>query len=333
MKKEKTIRTYQRKTKSGKITTVKSHTAKYDAAAEVAKKAARKKGAGGELQAKLTKMPDPKLELQQYLDELKKSRSGASSDTAKTTKPAPKKKLKKPVGGGITGLEPRETKKAPAKKQTKPAPKSSGLSSTEFKAWYHDPKSKEGRAAAKKLKEQVGAEKYKELNKKANDSYSSRGHISLFKSIGSDSTSKAAPKKPLKKPVGGGITGLEPNKKTTKVKSSSNSSKNAASKSSDTFSDLKGLHRVLKYNEFKDAEPKSLTGTKRNSALKILKANGYKKVADYWVPPKGKGNTYTDYKGSLFQTDSDSKRDLYSGHTFLSSSQYKTLTELGYKKR
>lgn len=219
MKKEKTIRTYQRKTKSGKITTVKSHTTKYDAAAEVAKKAARKKGAGGELQAKITKMPDPKLELQQYLDELKKSRSGASSDTVKTTKPAPKKKLKKPVGGGITGLEPKETKKVPAKKQTKPAPKSSGLSSTEFKAWYHDPKSKEGRAAAKKLKEQVGAEKYKELNKKANDSYSSRGHISLFKSIGSDSTSKAAPKKPLKKPVGGGITGLEPNKKiTTKSK-------------------------------------------------------------------------------------------------------------------
>lgn len=188
MKKEKTIRTYQRKTKSGKITTVKSHTAKYDAAAEVAKKAARKKGAGGELQAKITKMPDPKLELQQYLDELKKSRSGASSDTTKTTKPAPKKKLKKPVGGGITGLEPRETKKVPAKKQTKPAPKSSGLSSTEFKAWYHDPKSKEGRAAAKKLKEQVGAEKYKELNKEANDNYSSRGHLSMFKRVGGGST-------------------------------------------------------------------------------------------------------------------------------------------------
>lgn len=234
MKKEKTIRTYQRKTKSGKITTVKSHTAKYDAAAEVAKKAARKKGAGGELQAKITKMPDPKLELEQYLDELKKSRSGASSDTAKTTKPAPKKKLKKPVGGGITGLEPRETKKAPAKKQTKPAPKSSGLSSTEFKAWYHDPKSKEGRAAAKKLKEQVGAEKYKELNKKANDSYSSRGHISLFKSIGSDSTSKAAPKKPLKKPVGGGITGLEPKKKPTSSKATAKEKKSSWTKTSDT---------------------------------------------------------------------------------------------------
>lgn len=234
MKKEKTIKTYQRKTKSGKITTVKSHTAKYDAAAEVAKKAARKKGAGGELKTRLTKMPDPKLELQNYLDELKKSRSGASSDTTKTKKPAPKKKLKKPVGGGITGLEPKESKKAPAKKQEKTAPKSSGLSSTEFKAWYHDPKSKEGKAAAKKLKEQVGAEKYKELNKKANDSYSSRGHISLFKSIGSDSTSKTAPKKTLKKPVGGGITGLEPKKKSTSSKATAKEKKSSWTKTSDT---------------------------------------------------------------------------------------------------
>ena len=234
MKKEKTIKTYQRKTKSGKITTVKSHTAKYDAAAEVAKKAARKKGAGGELKTRLTKMPDPKLELQNYLDELKKSRSGASSDTTKTKKPAPKKKLKKPVGGGITGLEPKESKKAPAKKQKKTAPKSSGLSSTEFKAWYHDPKSKEGKAAAKKLKEQVGAEKYKELNKKANDSYSSRGHISLFKSIGSDSTSKTVSKKTLKKPVGGGITGLEPKKKSTSSKATAKEKKSSWTKTSDT---------------------------------------------------------------------------------------------------
>lgn len=234
MKKEKTIKTYQRKTKSGKITTVKSHTAKYDAAAEVVKKAARKKGAGGELKTRLTKMPDPKLELQNYLDELKKSRSGASSDTTKTKKPAPKKKLKKPVGGGITGLEPKESKKAPAKKQKKTAPKSSGLSSTEFKAWYHDPKSKEGKAAAKKLKEQVGAEKYKELNKKANDSYSSRGHISLFKSIGSDSTSKTVSKKTLKKPVGGGITGLEPKKKSTSSKATAKEKKSSWTKTSDT---------------------------------------------------------------------------------------------------
>nr|UVY15527.1 MAG: hypothetical protein [Bacteriophage sp.] len=240
MKKEKTIKTYQRKTKSGKITTVKSHTAKYDAAAEVAKKAARKKGAGGELKTRLTKMPDPKLELQNYLDELKKSRSGASSDTTKTKKPAPKKKLKKPVGGGITGLEPKESKKGSCQEQKKTAPKSSGLSSTEFKAWYHDPKSKEGKAAAKKLKEQVGAEKYKELNKKANDSYSSRGHISLFKSIGSDSTSKTVSKKTLKKPVGGGITGLEPKKKSTSSKATAKEKKSSWTKTSDTPLHKKG---------------------------------------------------------------------------------------------
>lgn len=63
------------------------------------------------------------------------------------------------------------------------------------------------------------------------------------------------------------------------------------------FSDLKGLRKALKYDEFKDDGPKSLSGTQRNSALKILKSNGYKKVSNYWVPPKGKGETYTDYRG------------------------------------
>lgn len=94
---------------------------------------------------------------------------------------------------------------------------------------------------------------------------------------------------------------------------------------------MKGLRKALKYDEFKDDGPKSLSGTQRNSALKILKSNGYKKVSNYWVPPKGKGETYTDYRGALYQTDSDSKRDLYSGHTLLSSAQRKTLKELGHK--
>lgn len=288
MKKEKTIRTYQRKTKSGKITTVKSHTAKYDAAAEVAKKAARKKGAGGELQAKITKMPDPKLELEQYLDELKKSRSGASSDTAKTTKPAPKKKLKKPVGGGITGLEPRETKKAPAKKQKKSAPKSSGLSSTEFKAWYHDPKSKEGKAAAKKLKEQVGAEKYKELNKKANDSYSSRGHISLFKSIGSDSTSKTVSKKTLKKPVGGGITGLEPKKKST-------SSKDTGRKKDIVVSKATAKEKKSSWTKTSD------TPLRKKGDMAVGSMNVGKRSIDLEVRPTDKGYEVSMYdrKGNI----------------------------------
>ena len=51
MKKEKTIRSYKRKTKGGKVVTVKQHTAKYDAAEEM-KKALAKKGAGEELASK-----------------------------------------------------------------------------------------------------------------------------------------------------------------------------------------------------------------------------------------------------------------------------------------
>lgn len=49
MKKEKTVKTYQRRTKTGKVVTVKQHTAKYDAA-EALKEAAKKKGAGEELE-------------------------------------------------------------------------------------------------------------------------------------------------------------------------------------------------------------------------------------------------------------------------------------------
>lgn len=51
MKKEKTIRTYQRRTKSGKMVTVRQHTASYDAA-EKAMEVAKRKGAGEELEAK-----------------------------------------------------------------------------------------------------------------------------------------------------------------------------------------------------------------------------------------------------------------------------------------
>lgn len=52
MKKEKTIRTYQRRTKSGKVVTVKQHTAKYDAAEELRKALSKKKGAGDEFEGR-----------------------------------------------------------------------------------------------------------------------------------------------------------------------------------------------------------------------------------------------------------------------------------------
>lgn len=52
MKKEKTVRTYQRRTKSGKMVTVREHKASYDAAEEARKAATKKAGAGSELSKK-----------------------------------------------------------------------------------------------------------------------------------------------------------------------------------------------------------------------------------------------------------------------------------------
>ena len=52
MKKERVIRTHQRHTKSGKVTTVRQHTAKYDATDKL--KTTKKKGFGGELKNRET---------------------------------------------------------------------------------------------------------------------------------------------------------------------------------------------------------------------------------------------------------------------------------------
>ena len=98
MKKEKTIRTYQRRTKSGKVVTVRQHTASYDAA-EKLREIAKKKGAGKELEDRKSKgMPDPSLPLEQYLDELSKRKKGSeaedSADVSKEAKKGAEKKTK-----------------------------------------------------------------------------------------------------------------------------------------------------------------------------------------------------------------------------------------------
>lgn len=59
MKKEKQVRAYTRKTKSGRTVTVRAHKASYDAAEEVAKEIARRKGAGEELTRKKTVKEQP----------------------------------------------------------------------------------------------------------------------------------------------------------------------------------------------------------------------------------------------------------------------------------
>ena len=57
MKKEKSVRTYQRKSKSGKIVTVHSYKAKYDAAEEAHKEMAKRAGAGDELKKRKSAAP------------------------------------------------------------------------------------------------------------------------------------------------------------------------------------------------------------------------------------------------------------------------------------
>lgn len=67
MKKEKKIKTYTRKTKSGRVATVKAHTAKYDAA-DMAKEALKKaKGAGKEFEGKRSRVFERDLDLEDML--------------------------------------------------------------------------------------------------------------------------------------------------------------------------------------------------------------------------------------------------------------------------
>lgn len=57
MKKEKSVRTYQRKSKNGKVVTVRSYKAKYDAAEEARKEMAKRAGAGDELKKRKSAAP------------------------------------------------------------------------------------------------------------------------------------------------------------------------------------------------------------------------------------------------------------------------------------
>lgn len=112
MKKEKQVKSYQRRTKSGKVVTVKAHTAKYDAA-EKAKEAAKKKGAGKELEDKFgkKKMPDPNLSMNEYLDELKKGKKSGSNEVANEDE--------KTQRSGLSSLEKKLTSKESKLKELK----------------------------------------------------------------------------------------------------------------------------------------------------------------------------------------------------------------------
>lgn len=187
MKKEKQVKSYQRRTKSGKMVTVRAHTATYDAA-DKAKEAAKKKGAGKELEERMTKKPTQleipfdKEEEKKVLDEVKET---AEKESAK--KPSEKKTTKKvrPVGSGTNGPAPKKkSDMRVAKTETaKPASSEPAFTAAEFKEWYRGTGSAADKKVAKALRAQLGRAGYRKLEDEAIDNYSSRGHLSMFKRV------------------------------------------------------------------------------------------------------------------------------------------------------
>lgn len=182
MKKEKTIRTYQRRTKSGKIVTVKQHTAKYDAA-EKAKEAAKKKGAGNELEAKMKRLRLKEL-IGKELPEEEVEKKVLDEDE----KEAKKKGKIRPVGTGTNGPEPKKSTAKSKPKKAESAASNSAFTAAEFKEWYHGTGSAADKKVAKALRAQLGRAGYRKLEDEAIDNYSSRGHLSMFKRVSGGSS-------------------------------------------------------------------------------------------------------------------------------------------------
>ena len=189
MKKEKTIKTYQRRTKSGKMVTVKQHTAKYDAA-DRAKEMASKEGAGDELAAKKEKIWQ--LPMNEFLKKLKEkdaAKKEQETPDAQKTEAAPKKTPK--------SVKSTKTTKNAATTQA------NGVSASDFKSWYHfndwdKPKKSwpaEVRAADAAIRKQLGSKKaYDDYCSQIDNSYSKSGHNKAFKSFGGGTTSSAKAK-------------------------------------------------------------------------------------------------------------------------------------------
>lgn len=202
MKKEKKVRTYQRRTKSGKTITVRAHTASYEAA-EKAKEAAKKEGAGEELSSKVKKGEEWKLPMDEFLKKLKEERvqkredeeskkvedekPKKKSEKAEKKTPAKKTTKKRTVGTGTNGPEPK--KKATAKKTaTKADTSEPAFTRDEFKEWYRGTGSAADKKVAKALRKQLGRSGYHKFEDEAIDNYTSRGHLSMFKRVSGGSS-------------------------------------------------------------------------------------------------------------------------------------------------
>lgn len=207
MKKEKKVRTYQRRTKSGKTITVRAHTASYEAA-DKAKEAAKKKGAGDEFSSKVKKGDEWKLPMNEFLDKLKEERAKKREDEEpkkvedekpkkksekKSEKKTPAKKAtkKRTVGTGTNGPEPK--KKATTKKTAANADTSEpAFTRDEFKEWYRGTGSAADKKVAKALRKQLGRSGYRKFEDEAIDNYTSRGHLSMFKRVSGEGKSSTS---------------------------------------------------------------------------------------------------------------------------------------------
>lgn len=94
MQKEKKVKSYQRRTKSGKMVTVRAHTAKYDAAEE-AKELAKKKGSGDELEARKRKLAMEQLAGKKAAEELEKQKAEKETEEEPKEKKSTKSEVPK----------------------------------------------------------------------------------------------------------------------------------------------------------------------------------------------------------------------------------------------
>lgn len=191
MKKEKKVRAYQRRTKSGKTVTVRAHTASYEAA-EKAKEAAKKKGAGDEIAER--KKKNWELPMDEFLKKLKEERAQKREDEEpknvedekpkksekKTEKKASSKK--RTVGTGTNGPEPKK-KTTTKKTSTKADDSEPAFTRDEFKEWYRGTGSAADKKVAKALRKQLGRSGYRKFEDEAINNYTSRGHLSMFKRV------------------------------------------------------------------------------------------------------------------------------------------------------
>lgn len=302
MKKEKKVRTYQRRTKSGKTVTVRAHTASYEAA-EKAKEAAKKKGAGEELSSKVKKGEEWKLPMDEFLKKLKDDRDEKKwndevlkswkSDDEKSKKKSKKKTektlsentiKKRTVGTGTNGPELKKkttTKKMVAKADTsEPA-----FTRDEFKEWYRGTGSAADKKVAKALRKQLGRSGYNKFEDEAISNYTSRGHLSMFKRV------------------------------------SGGSSTSAKTKSTDS----------TKVTKDKVSTPKKEAISEQSLNSKGFKTFKMPQIGTLYLGKAGKG-AYIKFKGkkNIQKADIDDYEDFITGHDGLTKAQKKQLSSLGY---